>query len=295
MGISRIFALTDIVLRAHIFNPFWWSRERRSKRRRDVASVAIPNYLRRYLPAAAAVKETQVICDDENEKIFSFWHDGEENAPQMLKVCFKRIRKYMNRELIVVSNATLDQYTDLPPEIVAKYKAGKIRGAHFADIVRVELLYRYGGYWMDATNFPTDDFPSWITSQDFFVFMVGNVGQSYSFMQNCFIRARKGAYLLAAWRAMIIDFWMHESHSFDYFMHQMLFKTLVENDPRAIKYFAKMPKVPQDPTHRLWHNYKYKKFDMAEFKKLTKDSFFQKLSRHDRIVPGTYSEAILKM
>ena len=114
-------------------------------------------------------------------------------------------------------------------------------------------------------------------------------------MQNCFIRARKGACLLDAWRAMILDYWLHENHSFDYFMHQLLFKTLVENDARAIKYFAQMPHVDQDPTHALWHEYKHKPYDAKLFKKLTKDAFFQKCAYADAPLPGTFAEAITKM
>ena len=161
---------------------------------------------------------------------------------------------------------TVFDYITLPQEIVDKYKAGKIAHAHFADICRVELLYEHGGVWLDATGFVTSPLPDWIEKEDFFVFLAGqNVGSPYSFMHNCFIRARKGAYLLDAWRAMILDYWMHENHNFDYFMHQLLFKTLVENDERAKKYFAKMPHVDQDPTHALWWGYGAKPFDQKVF------------------------------
>ena len=114
-------------------------------------------------------------------------------------------------------------------------------------------------------------------------------------MQNCFIRSRRGAYLLAAWRAMILDYWKHENKSFDYFMHQLLFKTLVENDPRAKKYFAEMPHIDQEPTHAVWHVYKYQPFDKKLYDKLTADAFFQKCAYADKTESGTFAGEMAKM
>lgn len=295
MNLPRAWALTKIVFQSHIFNWLWRSRAVRSQVRTQVLSRVAPEYFRRYLPAAAAVVETPVIHNDENDKIFTIWQQGEENAPALVKACFRSIRRHCKQELVVLDDKTLPQYIDLPDVIWEKYRAGKIRRAHFADICRVELLYKYGGYWLDSTDFVTAPIPQWISDLDFFMFMVGNVGQKYSFCQNCFIRARRGSYLLAAWRAMILDYWTHENASFDYFMHQLLFQTLVQNDPRAIKYFAAMPHVDQDPTHSVWHNYKHQPYDEKLFKKLTKDAFFQKTAYSDVARPGTFADAIEKM
>lgn len=295
MNFPRAWALTKIVFQSHIFNWLWRSREVRSQVRTQVLSRVAPEYFKRYLPAAAAVVETPVIHNDENDKIFTIWQQGEENAPALVKACFRSIRRHCKQELVVLDDKTLPQYIDLPDVIWEKYRAGKIRRAHFADICRVELLYKYGGYWMDSTDFATGPIPQWISDLDFFMFMVGNVGQKYSFCQNCFIRARRGSYLLAAWRAMILDYWTHENASFDYFMHQLLFQTLVQNDPRAIKYFEQMPHIDQDPTHSVWHNYKHQPFDEKLFKKLTKDAFFQKTAYSDVARPGTFADAIEKM
>ena len=206
------------------------------------------------------------------------------------------MRRHCKQELIVLDENSVFDYITLPQEIVGKYRAGKIARAHFADICRVELLYEHGGFWLDSTGFATAPIPDWIVEQDFFVYLAGqHVGSPYSFMQNCFIRARKGAYLLDAWRAMILDYWMHENHNFDYFMHQLLFKTLVQNDARAKKYFAEMPHVDQDPTHMLWWDYRDKPFDKDTFDRVTAGAFFQKLTYRgsDRPVPGSFADVMI--
>jgi hypothetical protein len=296
MKIAKFFALSEVVLRGHIFNPLWWPREKRREKRYKVILSVIPRYFKRYLPAAAAIAERKVVKDDANEKIWTLWLQGEENAPALVKSCFRNIRKNCKQELVVLDENTVFDYITLPKEIIAKYKAGKIKRAHFADICRVELLYEHGGFWLDSTGFATSQIPDWIVREDFFVYLAGqNVGSPYSFMQNCFIRSRKGAYLLDAWRAMILDYWMHENHNFDYFMHQLLFKTLVMNDERAKKYFAKMPHVDQDPTHALWWDYRNKPFDQKTFDKVTSGAFFQKLTYRgvDKPVPGSFADVMI--
>ena len=216
MNIRRFFAIIDLVIRGHIFVPLWWSREKRRQRRYKVILSVIPRYFKRYLPAVAAIPERKVVKDDKNDKIYTMWLQGEENAPALVKACFKSIRKHCKQELVVLDEKTIFDYITLPKEIIEKRKQGKIKHAHFADICRVELLYEHGGYWLDSTGFVTSPIPEWIEKEDFFVYLAGqNVGSPYSFMQNCFIRARKGAYLLDAWRAMILDYWVHENHNFD--------------------------------------------------------------------------------
>ncbi|MBQ1927635.1 MAG: hypothetical protein II179_01050 [Alphaproteobacteria bacterium] len=296
MNIAKMWAMTRVVMLGHVFNPLWWSRAHRRAVRSDVISRIIPDYFKRYLPAAAAIPERAVVHDDEHEKIFTLWLQGEENAPDLVKACFRSVRRHCEQELVVLDENTVFDYITLPQEIVEKYRAGKIARAHFADICRVELLYEHGGFWLDSTGFVTAPIPDWIIKEDFFVYMAGqHVGSPYSFMQNCFIRARKGAYLLDAWRAMILDYWMHENHNFDYFMHQLLFKTLVQNDTRAKKHFAEMPHVDQDPTHMLWWDYKDKPFDADTFNRVTAGAFFQKLTYRgsDKPVPGSFADEII--
>jgi len=298
MNLKRMWAMTDLIVRAHILNWFWRPRSVRRAIRSDILAKALPRYFRRYLPAAAAIPERKPQKNDKNEKIFTLWLQGEENAPELVKACFRSIRRHCKQELVVLDENTIFDYITLPKEIIEKRKKGMIKHAHFADICRVELLYEHGGIWLDSTAFVTAPIPDWIIKEDFFVYMAGNkVGSPYSYMQNCFIRARKGAYLLDAWRAMIFDFWIHENSNFDYFMHQLIFKTLVLWDPRAKEYFAKMPHVDQDPTHALWWAYGAKPFDKKIFDKVTAGAFFQKTTYNSpwvkKIESGTFADVMV--
>jgi hypothetical protein len=80
-------------------------------------------------------------------------------------------------------------------------------------------------------------------------------------------------------------------------MHPLLFKTLVENDERAKKYFAKMPHVDQDPTHVLWWTYGAKPFDKNIFDEITSRAFFQKTTYNSpwakNIIPGSFADVMI--
>ena len=299
MSLSRLFAMFEIGLLGHVLNPFWKTRIQRRKRRTDLTAKIVSRYFKKYLPAVEKVIEEKPINNDKGEKIWTMWLQGEDKAPALVKACFRSVRRHCSQELVVLDEKTVFDYITLPEKIIKKYKSGKIGHAHCADICRVELLYEHGGFWLDSTGFVTAPIPDWIKKQDFFVFLTGdnyNIGGSpYSFMQNCFIRARKGAYLLAAWRAMILDYWMHENHTFDYFMHQLLFKTLVENDKRAKKYFEEMPHIAQDPTHVLWWAYQNQPFNQKTFDEVTSGAFFQKTTYRgsDNPVPGSFADVMI--
>lgn len=296
MKLSRTWALTDIVLRAHILNPFWLPRDVRRARRCDVAARAIPKYLKRYVPAPGTIPEQQAVKNDANENVFVFW--GYNPMPDLVKACMRSAEKNLTQKVLLLNEKTLFDYIELPGVIMDKFRAGKIAVAHFLDICRVELLYNHGGFWLDSTGFVTSPIPQYIIDQDFFVFMAGNnVGSPYSYIQNCFIRARKGAYLLASWRQTIHNFWMNEPREFDYFMHQLMFKALVQTDPVAAKYFEKMPHVDQDPTHAVWWDIANEPFSQELFDKYTSGAFFQKTAYKSpwakNPIPGSVADVMI--
>ena len=259
-----------------------------------------------YTPAADAGQTAPgnpiqpVSGDSCKERIFSIWLQGERSAPDIVKACWRSIRANSSRGLVVLDSGSLGDWIELPPHVTDKWRRGLIKPAHFTDICRVALLYRYGGYWMDATDFLPAELPEWIDDRDFFVYMSGERLRGwYAYIQNCFIRARRGNYLLALWLNAMLVYWSHEDSAIDYFVHQLLFRKAVESDPRAAGLFAAMPKLVQDPTHELWFGNASKPFDPELFRSLTAAAAFQKTEyRSSDAVsprPGSFADAMMKM
>ncbi len=267
-----------IIIWGHILNRPWRPKEERKKVRGAVIKEAVCEYLSKYKDAIKSIKEDNPITEDNQDRIFSIWLQGEEQAPAIVKACYRSIRHNCSQELIVLDEKTLWDWIKLPEYIMKKRAEGKIYPAHFADICRVELLYQYGGVWLDATDFVTSPIPEEIMKEDFFIYMSGShIHGEYAFIQNCFFRSRKGNFLVKAWRAAIHEYWKHENKTADYFVHQLLFKMVVENNVKAAEHFAAMPKIDQDPTHALWWRCRSDDFNPGLFKELTRDSFFQKV------------------
>lgn len=272
-------------LYGHILNPFWQSRRSRHINR-DMAKLhSVMKYLNIYKPFINEINLDPLCDNQEEERAFSIWFQGEKNAPECVKSCFKSMRKFIRNQLVVIDNATLSDWIKLPDYIIEKRKQGKIGDAHFSDICRVELLYQHGGLWFDATDFVTSSIPDDIMESDFYVYLTGAnkmFSGWYSFIQNCFIRSKKHDPLLGIWRKAIHEYWAKEDYAINYFIHQLLFRKCVECNKDASYYFNKMIKRQQDSTHVIWYGHKNDLFYKNLFHEYTKDAFFQKIDFKDK-------------
>ena len=297
---QRIATYAEIVICGHIVNWPWRSSAVRRRVRGEVTRRAVCRYLKYYTPAISAVEQQPQPIECEPECIFTIWLQGERNAPAIVKACLRSLRRNCVQEVVVLDESNLFEWIELPDYVVEKWRSGAMRPAHFADICRVELLYRYGGVWLDSTAFVTAPVPQWIMDEDFFIYMGGErLHGSYAFVQNCFFRARRGSHILRVWREAILEYWRQETGAIDYFVHQLLFKMSVENNAVAAELFARMPRRVQDPTHELWFGHRDEPFDEQLFRTLTADSFFQKTEykSHSAQHPtaGSFADVMINM
>lgn len=295
---GRVKQQAHLITFGHVFNAPWKSRDARRKTRYDATRRAVLKYLHRYGAAIRDMKPEQIDMTPEPERAFSIWFQGEEQAPPLVKACFRSMRKHLKQELVVLDEKTLFDWISLPDFVIDKWKKGIIPHTQFSDICRIELLYRHGGLWFDATDYVTAPVPQFIMDQDVFLFMGGQkIRGSYAFIQSCFMRAKKGNQLMGLWQQANFLYWKHEKSKINYFVHHLLLRMAVIVNPIAAELFAKMPQIDQDPTHALWGDHAGDKYNKAEFKRLTKDSFFQKCNYKDKrlvnMEKGTVAEYIV--
>lgn len=294
-----MFMHADFILNGHILNPFWHSRDVRRSRRSAAMGQSVRKNLHVYSSDIKKMTAEPVSTVAEPERAFSIWLQGEDQAPDIVKACFRNMRRNLEQELVVIDKSTLFDWIELPEYIIDKWKEGKIGNAHFSDICRVELLYRHGGIWLDATDYLTAPIPQYIMDSEFFVFMAGSkINGWFSFIQNCFIRAHKGNPLLGLWREAIMNYWANEDGAVNYYVHQILFNLTVDQNPQAAALFSKMPKVEQDPTHVLWYGHKDDVYDEARYAELCDNAFFHKTTykwdKDYKPLPGTIGAYMIK-
>ena len=114
----------------------------------------------------------EMTCGDDFEgkvPIWVCWWQGEEAMPELVRICIKSIKRNLPREKAVFRLITLEncmEYVTFSATVVRKFDEGKISYTNLSDILRAELLYRYGGMWIDATYYVTAPIPEKLFEED---------------------------------------------------------------------------------------------------------------------------------
>lgn len=275
-----------------LFVPFWKTRKERWIRRNRITAELSEQYLKN-MPVV--VLDSSVPERMPKEYVFSMWLQGEEKAPRIVKSCWESVRRHCSVELIILDAESVNLWIDLPKGFLDRWRAGKIKACHVADLCRVELLWKYGGYWMDATDYMCHPMPEFIVQSPFFMYMSDE--EWNFFIQNCFIRAYAHHPIIGAWRDIIRAYWMQHTRAFDYFLPHRLFRHMVMKDARVAGMFSKMPKICHNCTQVLWEKFRDKPFDERVFQELTSEGAFQKLeyksSSAREPLEGTFADYIV--
>lgn len=101
-------------------------------------------------------------------KAWVFWWQGEEEAPEVVKMCINSIRKHCELEVVCLSKKNYSKYVQIPDYIVRKAENGTMCLAHFSDVLRFVLLYEKGGIWIDSTCLLTAQIPADIFEYPFY-------------------------------------------------------------------------------------------------------------------------------
>ena len=275
-----------------IFVPFWRSRRERWVRRNRIIAELCEQYLRE---VPVIVPKNCVPERLPREYIFSMWLQGQDKAPRIVQSCWESIRRHSGMELVVLDAESIGEWVELPPGFLDRWRKGRIKSCHVADLCRVELLWKYGGYWMDATDYMCHPMPEFIDREPFFMYL-SDEGWNF-FIQNCFIRAYAHHPVMGAWRLIIRDYWEGHHRAFDYFLPHRLFRHMVLSNARIAEMFDAMPHICHDVTQELWEQYRDKPFDERTFREITAEGAFQKVeyksSSASEPRPRTFADRIV--
>ena len=163
------------------------------------------------------VTETNPIKFDDN--IWIFWHSGIDNMPDIVRACYNSVlQNAENYKVQLLTDENLENFIDIPYYILKKKEQGLISIQHFSDYVRMAVLSRYGGIWMDATVLLTSPIklvtPSYFISiKNYDLKYVPNRGKWNIF----FIGGGKGNILFAFMTEMLSEYWKKHNDIIDYF------------------------------------------------------------------------------
>ena len=165
-------------------------------------------------------------------KIFICWFQGMEQAPEIVKTCYASVKAALpDREIVLISQENMYDHVQFPPHVQEKIDSGIITRTHLSDLLRLELLLKYGGTWIDATVFCSGGrIPDYMLHSDLFTFQLlkpGRDGKS-SVISSWFITATSGNRILAATRHLLYEYWKKNTKLVDYFLLHDFFQMALE-------------------------------------------------------------------
>ena len=170
---------------------------------------------------------------EKSNKIWICWFQGIENASELVKACYNSVLKnYKDKEIIVLTEENYKKYVDMPEHIIKKWEKGYITFAHFSDILRIELLSKYGGLWLDSTIFTTKRSELVFNENiELFVFKQVDLDRKNSLSvvaSNWLIYANKNNNIINLTKKLLYYYWKDYNYAINYNIFHIFFKLATE-------------------------------------------------------------------
>ncbi len=208
-----------------------------------------------------------------DQPIFVYWGQGFGQAPPLIRACVAALRANNPGERVhLLTDADLAYYVDVPEDLAAALAGNK---THFSDLLRLLLLEKFGGVWVDGTCFVSEPLRPHIDRAlaEGSVFAFNYHGP---YVSSWLLAARRGSYAMHLWRAAIFLWWERRGELIDYFLLHHFFEMLHHLDPRFRAEWDEGLRLSSAPPHAL-QTEMLRPYDPARFREIMAGSFAHKL------------------
>jgi len=225
------------------------------------------------------------VPEEREYTLWSCWWQGEENAPDIVKACWRSWDKYALSGIkrVVITKENFREYIEIPEHVLRKVEEGKILLAHLSDIIRVTLLYRYGGIWLDSTVLLTDYMPDecWCREYDIYTRNIKSTEfatkTSWAIWLLC---AQKGE-LLFRFVMEAYYYYLKGNDSIKYYLTTDYLIGIACNTFPEVE--RKLDMVPLNNVQAMdLMRHLNDEYDEEKYKEYIRGGFFQKLTRHGK-------------
>ena len=235
----------------------------------------------------------------ENKTIWVCWLQGLENAPEIVAKCVDSIYRYAgDYKVVLITNDNLKDYVDIPAYVTEKLEKKRMQFAHYSDYIRVSLLEKYGGVWIDSTVLMTGTIPASILSLPFFCFRTSYLSDSCCVSSNWFISSHKGEEIVRRVKFLLDEYWRNEGFLCDYYLFHLIFALVVKVDSCGAEAWKKVPYYCNADAHTLQFEL-FDEYSEERFSLIREKSFMHKLTyKFDEgkaSLPNTNYQHILNM
>ena len=214
---------------------------------------------------------------ERSDIVWVCWLQGMENAPAVVRACYESLtRNLVGKDIRLVDEGNRRQYVQFPDFIEERWKKKQIPPAPFADLLRLELLIKYGGTWIDSTVLCSGaDYRREYLDADLFFFQYKRPASApFGGISNWFITSCTNNPLLLTLRDMLYAYWQEFRSLPEYFIFHCLFEMIAEARPAEV---MAMPYGYSPNCHVLQRHWG-EKFDQEKWDKLLAKVKFHKLT-----------------
>ena len=167
-----------------------------------------------------------------DNKIWICWWQGIENAPEIVKKCINTIKENSkNHEIIIIDKYNYKKFVEFPKWLEEKKDKKIISLTHYSDLIRMHILAKYGGIWLDSTFYCIGDideyfnYPLWsIKRPDYFHASIAS-GYFANYSLGCDYNNRR---IFKIIEDFLIEYWKKNNKIIDYLLTDYII-SLVQN------------------------------------------------------------------
>lgn len=220
-----------------------------------------------------AAEESLRADTDRRSTIWTYWAQGWDATPAVVAMCHRRLRALAGPDVAALDRDGAARLVRIPPDLDAMDLGHAAR----SDLLRLELLGRYGGTWIDATCFVTEDprpHLARLSAGGFFAFE-----KARSTLASWLIVSEADNYLVRMARSALHAYLREHQEWRYYFLFHYVFESIVLCDDEANRRWATSPRGYGRPT--AFKKHRAEQVGTLDLDALFAESFVQKLShRH---------------
>lgn len=233
-----------------------------------------------------------------SNNIWIFWWQGLETAPEIVKASIESVRHNCpNYKINIITEENINDYYKIPQNILNKLQNKTITLTHLSDIIRMNLLNNYGGFWIDATIYLTKNPFIEKTFKNYYTIKFDAENDKTSISRGKWCGFFQGGSNPLYYKFMVEFFntyWENEPIMIDYFLIDYAIELAYQNFPEVKKSFDSVPYNNLN-IHEL-QSLLNETFDIKNFNKLKSVNDVHKLSYKLPIkdIYNTYYSYVIK-
>ena len=185
----------------------------------------------------------------EVQPLFVYWDSGFSAAPDVVRFCHSELTRLHSRGGVVsLDDSLVGALAQVPPTVATRARSAPNK---YADILRLDLLSRHGGIWVDATCLAVADLrhivPDLLPS-GFFAFR-----REDDRVCNWFLACSPANRVVSMMREALSRFWETHTAARQYFVFHDIFEILTHLDPDFGAIWNNAPRITARDPHMLQH------------------------------------------